>query len=353
MNYFKKSAAVTSVVAALLIALLCAGCTKTPEKGPDGGTAAGTQADNNERPLFVFNVIGDMQLGYEKSYCEENYTKALQSIAEISPESALVLSTGDNTQHSRDDEYALLVNKKKEILGDLPMYLAIGNHDRGYVEGYGAGNADFDEIKGRFVENARITSGKGDIDEVYYSFEAGGYRFIILGSEAVSRNDTCNDVYISDAQYNWFVSEMRSAAGTGGPVFVVIHEPYYNTVSGTLPGQNWNGNPAGDGFYEDNKYEALKEVIDGYPQAVVFSGHTHWEFKSKSPVSFGDGDHATYINASSVGYLWNDKNEGYLLNNKYSGSEGMFVYVYSDKIIIKGRDFINNSWILEESIPIR
>ncbi|HBV51333.1 MAG TPA: hypothetical protein DEF06_03520, partial [Clostridiales bacterium] len=37
---------------------------------------------------------------------------------------------------------------------------------------------------------------------------------------------------------------------------------------------------------------------------------------------------------------------------KWTGSEGLFVYVYSDKIVVKGRDFLNQKWVLEQTISL-
>ena len=186
---------------------------------------------------------------------------------------------------------------------------------------------------------------------MYYSFQKNGSYFIFLGSEADNR-DGLNDVFISEEQFNWFKGQMEEAGKTGKPIFVVIHEPLYNTVSGSLPGQNWQGNPQNASYYPDNKYGSLKEVLDQYPSAYVFSGHTHWEFKSDSPVVISDGSTANYINCSSVGYLWTDNNSGYIESGKYIGSEDLYVYVYKDKVVVKGRDLVNDKWVMEKTLPM-
>ena len=289
----------------------------------------------------MFNVIGDMQLGMSNAYTEKNYQQALENIKSLSPESQFILSVGDQTDHSLESEYKALDGYKEQILPDIPMYIAIGNHDRG--------GSDW---KNRFIESAKKNSGLDTIDNVYYSFQKNGSYFIFLGSEVNSRNDNCNDVFISEEQFNWFKGQMEEAGKTGKPIFVVIHEPLYNTVSGSLPGQNWQGNPQNASYYPDNKYGSLKEVLDQYPSAYVFSGHTHWEFKSDSPVVISDGSTANYINCSSVGYLWTDNNSGYIESGKYIGSEDLYVYVYKDKVVVKGRDLVNDKWVMEKTLPM-
>ena len=305
-----------------------------------------------EEPVYMFNVIGDMQLGMSNAYSEENYKRALENIKSLSPESQLILSVGDQTNHSRESQYQALDTYKEQIVPDIPMYIAIGNHDRGYSEGYGENTGDPAIWKNRFIESARKNSGLDTIDNVYYSFQKNGSYFIFLGSEVNSRNDNCNDVFISEEQFNWFKGQMEEAGKTGRPIFVVIHEPLYNTVSGSLPGQNWQGNPQNADYYPDNKYGSLKEVLDQYPSAYVFSGHTHWEFKSDSPVVISDGSTANYINCSSVGYLWTDNNSGYIESGKYIGSEDLYVYVYKDKVVVKGRDLVNDKWVMEKTLPM-
>ena len=305
-----------------------------------------------EEPVYMFNVIGDMQLGMSNAYSEENYKRALENIKSLSPESQLILSVGDQTNHSRESQYLALDTYKEQIVPDIPMYIAIGNHDRGYSEGYGENTGDPAVWKNRFIESAKKNSGLDTIDNVYYSFQKNGSFFIFLGSEVNSRNDNCNDVFISEEQFNWFKGQMEEAGKTGKPIFVVIHEPLYNTVSGSLPGQNWQGNPQNASYYPDNKYGSLKEVLDQYPSAYVFSGHTHWEFKSDSPVVISDGSTANYINCSSVGYLWTDNNSGYIESGKYIGSEDLYVYVYKDKVVVKGRDLVNDKWVMEKTLPM-
>ena len=98
----------------------------------------------------------------------------------------------------------------------------------------------------------------------------------------------------------------------------------------------------------------MKAVADQYPQAIVFSGHTHWEFASRQPVVVTDDEtRASYFNCSAVGYLWNDNNTGVRDSaGRWTGSEGLFVYVYSDKIVVRGRDFLNQKWVLEQTISL-
>ncbi len=336
-----------SAISSVLTVLLLAAVVVTGSRAVPSVSAA-------EEPLYMFNVIGDMQIGDQGCYDEENYQAALEDIKSISPETKAILTVGDHTNNGTEAEYEKLGEIKNAVLPDIPMYYAIGNHDRGYVPGTAQNNTPTSTWMDRFIRYAKLSSGNDSINNVYYSFQLEGSYVIVLGSEVTSRNDHCNDVFISEAQYNWFNEQLETAAKTDKPIFVLIHEPFTNTVSGSLAGQGWQGNPNNPDFYPDNKYGDLKAAADKYPQAVVFSGHTHWKFDSKQPAIITDGKtKASYFNCSAVGYLWNDNNTGVRDGaGKWTGSEGLYVYVYTDKIVVKGRDFTNQKWVLEKTISL-
>ena len=71
----------------------------------------------------------------------------------------------------------------------------------------------------------------------------------------------------------------------------------------------------------------------------MFSGHTHWNLDSYQPILFGNLQGASYVNCSSVGYVWNDEDK------QEPGSEGIFVEVYEDYVLVKGREFVDRKWI--------
>ncbi|EAA9756108.1 metallophosphoesterase, partial [Salmonella enterica] len=84
---------------------------------------------------------------------------------------------------------------------------------------------------------------------------------------------------------------------------------------------------------------ALKAVLSRYPQAILFSGHTHWQLEAQRTIYEGGGQMPTMFNASSVAYLWTDEDE------HLEGSESLHVDVYRDRVIVKGRNHVTGSWI--------
>ena len=58
---------------------------------------------------------------------------------------------------------------------------------------------------------------------------------------------------------------------------------------------------------------------------------------------YGGGDEAAIFNTSSVSYLWQSYD---VPTGVYQeGSEGFYVKVYKDKVLLLGRDFANGKWV--------
>lgn len=100
------------------------------------------------------------------------------------------------------------------------------------------------------------------------------------------------------------------------------------------------------------QYDALKFILNKYPNVFFFSGHSHWNLSSKNTMyqepkaTYGNGIGATLFNTGSVTNLWSD-------NNTYmDGSQGYQVDVYKDKVVVKGRDFLNSKWIPEARFSV-
>ena len=83
----------------------------------------------------------------------------------------------------------------------------------------------------------------------------------------------------------------------------------------------------------------LQEIINNYPNVLLFSGHTHWTLDSVQPALYGNKEKASFVNCASVGYLWNDS------DTNEPGSEGIYVDVYEDYVFIKGREFLDRKWV--------
>lgn len=143
---------------------------------------------------------------------------------------------------------------------------------------------------------------------------------------------------MSTEQLDWLDAKLSERATLDHPIFLFLHQPLMDTVAGSLKEQGW---------YGVNQDAELKEVLAKYPQAILFSGHTHWQLEAKHTMYDGAGHMPTMFNASSVGYLWTDEDE------HLEGSEGLHVEIYKDRVVVKGRDFVAGEWIEGVEFTVR
>ena len=266
--------------------------------------------------LYEFQVISDLHINAEKPQHTAHLTAALKDMAAVSPNSEAVFCVGDTTDRGVQANYDLLAQTIEDADVDLPpIYYAIGNHDMIY-------GTDYDEQVKLFTDNLSMPS-------VYYAGDIGNTRYIVLGSDTIVGEGT-----IGEEQLTFLKNELAKT-DKSKPVFLFLHQPLIDTVSGSLYSsdpdiQYWYGiRPTGN---------QVRDILKEYPNAILFTGHTHWSFEMFQPLLFGEGQDATFANTASVGYLWSDKDRA------ISGSEGYYVEVYEEYVLLKGREYTNGDW---------
>lgn len=266
--------------------------------------------------LYEFQVLSDLHINADKPQHTAHLIAALDDIAVLSPDSEAIFCVGDNTDKGIQADYDLL----EQILGSVdaslpPIYYAIGNHDMIYGTSY------TNQVE-LFTENLSMPA-------VYYAGDIGNTRYIVLGSDTIVGEGTIGEQQLQ------FLKDELAKADKDKPVFIFLHQPLIDTVSGSLYSldpdvQYWYGiTPTGD---------QVRAILKEYPNAILFTGHTHWSFEMYQPLLFGNGADATFANTASVGYLWSDDDKA------ISGSEGYYVEVYEDYVLLKGREYTNGEW---------
>lgn len=231
---------------------------------------------------------------------------------------------GDISNASDPKEYRMLewsmgiFNKIQTIIP------AAGNHDVRACD-------TFDEAKGYFCDFARFCG--IETDKTYYSTTVNGFTFIVLGSEDM----LSLEAEISDKQLEWFENELLNAMKSDKPVFIVCHQPLYNS-------NNCFYHPEAEKNYgvgaQSEKLEAIfKKYVPDYGKPVLFiNGHLHRSYSEYSV------DKAFCKNLICVNLPSATKTE--------DGGLGMAMEVYSDKILLKARNYITEEWLEEYSIEI-
>ena len=273
-------------------------------------------------PIAEFQVISDAHISSEAR--ANSFARALADIAKNSPGSMGIFTVGDMVDDGKTTaQWEQLWRIYDEAEGVPEMYLSFGNHE---TYGY----ASYDSALGRFLYNLRLPAGYPMPETQYYDLWIGGFHFIFLGDSELPKAET--RATIGNEQYAW-LSEKLAENADGRPIFLFMHQPLKDTVSGSSVEEGWWG-------IEDG--EILSELLREYPQTVMFNGHTHWTMDSENCMYGGDGA-AAIFNTASVGYLWSsyDVPTGELLE----GSQGYYVEIYEDRILVKGRDFTTGEWV--------
>ncbi len=198
------------------------------------------------------------------------------------------------------------------------VYYSLGNHDL-----YGGSYSQQIEY---FYEYAKK-------DYVYYKIDIDGYTHLFLGSE---NSDSSVDAWLSKEQLNWLEQTMdeETSKNQTKPVFVYMHQSLYNTVSGSLPGQGWNG------VTQD---EDLRRIISKYKQIILFNGHSHWTMNSPKNHYKASSESAHIFNTASVAYLWDSSN---IPTGEYlRGSQGYYLKLLKSSVYVLGRDYELNKFI--------
>jgi 3',5'-cyclic-AMP phosphodiesterase len=364
----KQAAALLVAVTALSALMVPVGATPAfdPKLGPSGGskhfenpgaaqkaakplaepaaTPNATGKKRADKPLLSFPVISDIHVQSWHQTSHDKLKAALNDLYQINPNADTLIINGDLTNGLPAD-----YTKLKELMAEAPhpkkVFYTIGNHEfyKAWFDSNGAWNpASFPNGEteassiGRFLD---LTKEK----KVYYDQTVAGHHFIFLGSEQYRQSDPANleDAYLSKEQLSWLKASLSRGAATNKPIFVFLHQPLPYTVAGTH-------------FCCVNnravvQHEELKQILSGYPQVIFFSGHSHWELKLPQTLV---RDSFTMVNSSSVVQPWTDDNQGGEMLTAPEESEGLYVEVYPDEVLIQGRDFYRQRWIPEAQFSI-
>ncbi len=282
------------------------------------------EVQGSEKPIMSFGVSSDMHIGggttqYENDKKLEN---ALKQYNKLIPKSAAMVFVGDLTNRGTVAQYSTfnriidryLKNTKNEIY-------TMGNHEYFNTKpSYNTGSIWADsKALSDFKSNMKVK-------DVYGEQIINGYQFIYLSGDNmwINGNENQDDALISDQQYTWLENTLKKATDKTKPIFIFLHQALNDTVAGS------------NFYHRENNNIRLYNILKNYPQAILFSGHSHLTAKNPNTV-FQEA--FTMVNTSSIGDVW-DRN--YALKDK---SEGVVVDVYSDKVVIKHRDFALNEWV--------
>lgn len=282
---------------------------------------AGAASGDLGKVLSEFQIVSDIHIkgGADHEY-SKHFVAMLNDVKKNSPTSVGIFAAGDIVDRGDSPEYWTYFHSLyKSVNGAPPMYLGIGNHE--YIgTSYEAG------LK-QFLQNVKLPDGSTP-DKVYYDCYVNGYHYVFIGTGA-----TGTSAPIPKEELLWLEETLKKDDGEK-PVFLFLHQPMLNTVSGSSSEEGWSG---------ISNHKELKAVLDRFPHVLMFNGHTHWILDSDNCMYDGEGKTATIFNTSSVAYLWHSYDLP--TGERMTGSEGYYIRVYEDKVAVLGRNFVTGEWV--------
>ena len=286
-----------------------------------------------ENPELAFSVLSDVHMEGNNTERFNLFGEGIRDVNSATRNDALIF-LGDNTMNGQTIENLMFYGLLGRFNTIDNVLMVSGNHDLCPNENNGKdAGVDYTALANRFMSFNNMFL-NNDIDNVYYSREINGYKFIVLGSEA----DAGVMEYLSIEQLTWLEAELKSAEESGKPVFIFNHYP----LSHTWPFV-WTEGHIG------LESELLHLIMrSSKNQIVYFSGHLHMGLYDNKVSHVNEGN-VTYVSVPAFGA---DNNVGNAdIQDK---GMGLYVEVYGNEILIRMRNYVEHEWMdIELSIPVK
>lgn len=266
--------------------------------------AYGYLIKTKEKPLARFVVMSDVHVGDHKNN-DKKYESFFDTIGSIFPDPDAILSNGDMINDNGDGKGPdhLIVsdifrsNLKRKGMTGTQLLISNGNHDDSLAA-----------IRAGYPKAWFPDSGGG-----YYESDVKGVHLFTVNTETYD-GDT--------AQRTWLKNRLAAlTAAPGGarkPILVQGHRP---TTGTTMDGQQAS-NPG------------LAEDLSAFPQAILFSGHSHLNVNDDRSMHQRD---FTSVNDGSMSYVEVDHGYRMVTENELADrfeaptAQALFVEVYKDR----------------------
>lgn len=298
---------------------------------------------------FEFQSVSDMHVtadNGDRAHTRDNFRIMLEDIVSVSPNSIGVISNGDHTNTATDADYETLVNIYDSVSRVPNFYISVGNHEFFRYGSNPIATGRFSEMKaayekymGRFVpQNAEFSAGKR-FDSLSYSMEMCGVKFIFLSTDVCDQNN----LTLNANTLSWLEEELAESAEPNTPIFIIIHQPMKDSIAGTFSGSSKYKKGADYGAVTADTATELKKILAKFPQVILFAGHTHFDMNSTGIHYVQDEALPSMFGTAGVGYPADTYNT--LIGESTKKGQGYYVYVYEDKVLVRGRNFNDGEWI--------
>ena len=245
---------------------------------PPTAEPAPTVAAPTRQLAVRFAHISDMHIE-PKGIAVQHFSRAMRNVQMLTPPVEFVVNAGDCVMD------AMFTNKDwanqqwdgfQSVLSKdfpLPVYHAIGNHD---VWGWGLRAEEQDKVKDDPLFGKGLAMEKLGLTNRYYTFEQGGWRFIVLDSVHLA-DQVFQHPYtgkLDDEQYEWLVHQLNGTPAET-PICIVSHIPVFGS-SGLMDSDESSGNWVMPGAWQHIDGRKLIDLFWEHRNVkLCLSGHTH------------------------------------------------------------------------------
>jgi len=272
-------------------------------------------------------LLSDLHINADHQGIADKLHAALQDIVSFDPVPDAIVLGGDLVDGGRERDY----QKLREILSRYrlpPLYGLMGNHEY-YDVWYGPdGTWSSDTMpNGKTDAQARerFIRFMGYPDRPYHDVWIGDVHLIMLSQEVYMQEVPWvgEGAWYTDEQMQWLREVMKPHAD-GRLALVFVHQP--------LPPPDRNGYS-----HELMRAREFRSILAPYPNVIVFSGHNHIHLET--PGRYVQDSAFHWFQNGSVG---KSRKEGASVSDP---SQGLYIQVYPDRVVVRGREFSNRTWV--------
>ena len=286
-----------------------------------GAAPAGTAIEAKEPNVKLqFGVVADVHMETYTLFRFEGFANVLKDMGAAKTKQDALVLVGDNTMNGQPTEYIMLYGLLSQYNKAANTLVAMGNHDLNRStyktpDAIARHNFFFQSYTGiihggiYYESDDGLVMVDGALPSVFTQ-RINGYTFIILGDEDPQEDTTAT---ISELQLDWLAGTLKSAPA-GKPVFIFLHQQLGHSFGG------WGS--------VGEQSEAIREIIEQYPNVFFFNGHLHRPFEVRQTGG------VTYVNLPT------------LLSGGTNGI-GCQVEAYENKVLLRARNYITGQWLGE------
>jgi Icc protein len=287
-------------------------------------------------PLLSYFILSDLHVIAGNEQTPRKFKQALEDIHGFKDKVEAVLLTGDLTDSGLERDY----KEVRKIMNGYKfpnVHANMGNH-----EYYTVWMNDKNVWSQKTAPNGKTNEHSREqflnffgYQKPYNELTVNGYTVLLMSQETYvqEKAEVGEGAWYSDEQMKWLKDRLAAVYEPGKPIFIMTHQP--------LPPSGQDG-----GSHQLIRAMEFRSILEPYKNIFVFCGHRHMDFQNGSPHYVKESFH--YFHNSSVGRPLN-RNSQQVEKNK---SQGLYVQVYADKIVLKGREFSNRTFIQEANWTI-